>query len=210
VYCPRCGHQNDPGDRFCSNCGNTLPGQEEAAKEKRSWRDRFDSLIGTTRAARLTTAGIVTAIVVAVIAFLALGTNDIPRDDYTVTADDLCVAAKQEIGAAARESFTAGAGPVGYAAAIVPIVADWRLNFTGLKVPDDRIDEARGLNDTLIEVLIQAGGLARLRGDSPPSTVATQAARVDAASSRVEDAIKDLALDNCEHLQISAPAGGRG
>jgi zinc ribbon protein len=205
VYCPRCGHENEPEDRFCSNCGSTLPREGEAPKEQReerSWHERVRSLIGTTRAAKLTTAGIVASVAIAVIAFLALKTNDIPRDDYTVTADDLCVAAKREIGVAANRAL-AGGPPSSYAAAIVPIVADWRLNFATLEVPSDRADEAAQLNDALIEVAIQAGALARLPRSSPSNVVAAQAAQTDAASKQVEDAIKDLGLDNCEHLQIA-------
>jgi hypothetical protein len=212
VYCPRCGHENKAGDRFCSNCGATLVHEEKVPKEKRSWRERAAGLIGTTRAAQLTTAGIAIAIVVALIAFLTLNNDDdIPRDDYTVTADEMCVTAKQQIGTAANRSLTAGVTvPSGYAAAIVPIVADWQRNFSELDVPTDRTEEATSLNDALVQVLIEAGALARLPGAAPSSAATAQAARVDAASQEVENAVADLGLDDCEHLQVTAapPSGG--
>jgi hypothetical protein len=206
VYCPRCGHQNAPDSRFCSSCGADLPRAGEPAKEKRSWRERLGALIGTTRAARVTTAGIAIAVVAAVIAFLALKTDDeIPRDDYTVTADEMCVAAKQQIAAAGSRGLAAGVtGPSGYAAAIVPPLAEWRQDFAALDVPTDRVEEATALNDTLIEVLIEAGALARLPSDASTSAAAEQAGRVDAASQQVEDAVGGLNLRDCEQLQVTA------
>ena len=215
MYCPRCGHQNDADSRFCSNCGATLPREGEPQKErteKRPWRHRVAGLLGTTRAARLTTAGIAIALVVALIAFLTLNSDDdIPRDDYTVTADNQCVAAKQQLGAATKRSLTAGVtGPTGYAAAIVPILADWQRNFADLDVPTDRTDQATELNDALIELLIQAGALARLPGSSTSTTATEQAARVDAASQAVENAIADLNLADCEQLQVGVAPGEGG
>jgi uncharacterized membrane protein YvbJ len=38
VFCPQCGASNDSNNRFCSECGTSLPGArpaEEAPKKKR-------------------------------------------------------------------------------------------------------------------------------------------------------------------------------
>ena len=83
--CPRCGTPNEPGDRFCSSCGASLG--KEAPKPQRSPRERIGGLFGTDRRTRLVSLATILAVIVAVIAFIALGEDDektIPRDAYTI------------------------------------------------------------------------------------------------------------------------------
>ncbi|HEX5713707.1 MAG TPA: zinc-ribbon domain-containing protein, partial [Solirubrobacterales bacterium] len=92
MHCPRCGTPNEPGDRYCSSCGAALE-QAGESKQRTGGRDRLDRLIGTTRRARIITAATAIALIVAIVAFIALEPEDdsIPRDSYTVAADQLCL-----------------------------------------------------------------------------------------------------------------------
>ena len=210
MYCPRCGHENARGSHFCSNCGSNLPREGEERRERRSRRERIESLAGTTRAARLATAGTLVAIAVAIVAFLALNTNsEADRDQYTLTADAQCVDAKRQLAGAAQQHLAGGSPDAltSYAEAIVSIVARWRADFETLD-PGEHTAEAARLNDALIQVLIQAGALARVARESGRQQAIAQAGRVDSASAEVESAIRALDLDECARLKIGTPANG--
>jgi len=214
VHCPRCGTENEPGDRFCSNCGATLGGAEKPA-EQLPIGERIKRLVGTSRRARLITIGTVLAIAIAIVAAVALPANDdgeIPRDAYTIAANRICVNAKREIGEAGSRALANarnGADPGEYARSLVPIVAQWRVDFNGLDVPDDRVEQANALSAALLEVEVQASGLA-LAAKRGASDLPARAQRVDQLTEGAERAIANLGLDECAGIAIApgAPAPG--
>ena len=108
MHCSRCGAQTEKGDRYCASCGATL---KQETGPKRSPRERFAALIGTSRRERLISGGIALALVVAIVAFFALPTDEddeVPQDDYTESADAICVQAKQQIIAAGQPRAARG------------------------------------------------------------------------------------------------------
>jgi hypothetical protein len=207
VRCPRCGTENEPGDRFCANCGASLGAKEEPS-EQLSLGERLTGAIGTSPRARLLTAGTAIAVVIAIVAVIALPSNDqgIPRDAYTIAADRICVNAKKEIGAASNRALpNARSDPGGYARSIVPIVAQWRVDFNALTVPADRVELANALNEALLEVEIQTASLA-LAADRHAPDLATRARQVDQLTRGVEQAIRDLGLSDCAQITIAPGA----
>src|SRR5690242_14329725 len=127
MYCPRCGAENDEGSRYCASCGSALP-RNEAGEHPRHEDDAdptssasstggtgsggiggaFGRIVGTTRKARLISAGIVVALVVAVVAFIALGSDDektVPQDGLTKAMDANCVHHKVQIAKAQAEAL---------------------------------------------------------------------------------------------------------
>jgi hypothetical protein len=169
-------------------------------------------LVGKTRAARLATAGTLIAIAIAIVAFLSLDTDDgIPRDDYTLSAEALCLEAKEEIAAAATGTAAASGTPApgAYASEIVPIAANWREAVDGLQAPPDRSEPASELSAALLKVVIEAGALARHPASASEEELLAQAARVDAASGEVEAAIDALGLSECGEIAIGprSPSG---
>jgi hypothetical protein len=201
VYCPRCGTPNEPGDRYCSACGATLKGASEP-KEQVSFRQRLARIVGTTRKARIASAGTVLALVVAVIAFVALEPEEgsIPRDGYTIAADELCLDAKGEIVAAERRASAISTDT--FARALVPIVASWRGQFEALAVPSDRVEQAEALEGALLEAEARIAGLARVAADGARKEVVASAEEADAASARVEEAVAGLGLSECAAATI--------
>jgi zinc-ribbon domain len=205
MYCPRCGAENQQGDRFCASCGAALPGTREARK-RRSFREWIAELVGTTPRARWLSAGTAAAIVVAVVAFLALKPSDdeIPRDGYTIAADRLCVQSKNEISAAAKRSLASNRPTdfVSYADRLVPLVAEWRSKFGALEVPEGRGDEAQDLDTALRDVEIESGTLARVAREGDRKQLIAQAQEVEQRTGAVESAIAALNLDHCAHLSV--------
>ena len=209
MYCPRCGTPNEDGDRFCSSCGAGLQKAKEP-QEQVSARDRLGRIVGTTRKARLITGATVLALVVAVIAFIALEPDSeetIPRDGYTIAADQLCLKAKGEIVAAERRA--ASGGTAAFATELVPIVADWRSRFEALAVPADRTEEAQQLEAALLEAEVQIGGLARVATDGDKAEIIASAKRSDAASAGVEEAVASLGLGECAGATIGLAGNTR-
>jgi hypothetical protein len=155
------------------------------------------------------TAGTAIAIVIAVVAALALPSDEkaIPRDAYTIKADTICVAAKKQIGAASSKALaTAGKGDPGeYARSLVPIVAQWRIDFDALHAPADRAEQVVGLDEALLAVEIKAAGLALAADRGAPDIVA-RAQDLDHLTQTVEGAIKDLGLDDCSRITIAPGA----
>ena len=167
-------------------------------------------MLGTTRQARLVTLGTVAAIAIAIGAFVALKPADddsIPRDAYTIAADRMCLDAKRQIVAAERSN----AGDSGrLARALVPIVASWRSGFRALRVPGDRLDQARRLDAALRGVEIETAGLALTADERSRSRTVARAKQVDLATTHVEQAIADLGLGQCARAKIGLSTGNTG
>lgn len=210
VYCPRCGTPNEPDDRFCSACGASLKKTSEP-KEQLSPRERLGRIVGTTRRARWITGATLAALVAAVVAFIALEPSEdgIPRDAYTISADQLCLNAKSEIVSAERHFGRQAGGGTTSALAheLVPIVAAWRSDLGKLAVPADRAALARELEAALLEAEIQIAALARVaaRGDERATLVSAK--RADAATSGVEAAAASLGLSRCAAETIGLTPG---
>jgi hypothetical protein len=206
MYCSRCGTQNETGDRFCSSCGASLQAGDEENKPKRSLRERLSALIGTSRKARLVTLGTVVALIVVVVAFIALkpadeDSGEIPRDSYTVAADNMCVAAKQKIVAVEREALD-GAGGDTALVRLVPVISGWRGEFEAIRVPTDRVDQARAVSEALRQVEIQLAGLTLAAEEGESKGEVSSAAKVDEASAEVETAVSELGLTHCAQRTI--------
>ena len=168
--------------------------------------------MGTTRRARLLTAGTALAAAIAVAAAIALPSGDkgIPRDSYTVSADRICVNAKKQIGRAGARAARSGAGALSrYAAEVVQVVGQWRVDFGTLETPGDRDQQAAALDGALRNVEVEAGGLA-LAAQRGAGDVLARASRLDRATGGVERAIRDLRLDQCARVVIlpAAPRDG--
>lgn len=201
MHCPRCGTPNEPGDRYCSSCGATLTTGKDGDREPKPTAERLRDLVGTTRTARLATIGTILAIVVAVIAFLALDSDEetIPRDGYTVAADEICLQAKRQIVAAERRAASQGQAVDGLATDLVPIIVNWRARFRDLTIPPDRLEQAEQLNVALLGAMAKIGGLARAENGG---AAARRAKEADLASAGVEEAIVGLGLSQCAAAEI--------
>lgn len=165
----------------------------------------LNRVIGTGRKARLVSAGIAVALVVAIAAFIALGSDretTIPQDGLTKAIDASCVHHKVEIAKAQAGAINGGglAAVSTYADAVVRVTGDWRRELGRLKPPHDRAEPIETLSSALLEAQIEAGALARSARESDKAEVAVAAARVDAATASVEDAIQNLELERCGRL----------
>ena len=203
MFCPRCGTENEPDDRFCSSCGASLRSSTTPAKDRRSLRDRLSALAGTSRRDRIVTGATVAAVLVAIAAFIALDPaeddDEIPRDAYTVEADAQCVDFKRRIVAAERDALDdqGSTGSGGFAGALVPVVADWRSEFQTLAVPEDRTEEVARLETALRQVEIELAGLALAAADGNRDETVAQAKEVDSATVEVEESIAGLGHTQC-------------
>lgn len=205
MHCPRCGTPNEPGDRYCSSCGAVLRELREPQREATT-RERIAGLVGATRRARWVTAATALAVVVAVVAFIALPTDEqgIPRDEYTLAAEQICLDAKREMLATSRlarerDSSTATSE---YARALLPAVSGWRLELDELEVPADREAEAADLTAALKVAEARIASLARTAETGNRRRTLTTAAAADDASTRVEEAVAALGLDECAELRL--------
>lgn len=208
MRCPRCGTVNAEGDRYCSSCGAQLGGSDADAPPVPA-RKRLSNLIGTTRKARLVTAGTIVAVIVAVIAFIALKPDQegsIPYDAYTKEADELCVSSKQAIVAVERQF---GGDPTVMARELVPVVGSWRTQLGALKPPSDRVELVQQLEAALVEVEAQIGGLARVAKTDGRRQAIAKANQADEASSAVERAVAALGLSHCAAATIGFSATQR-
>jgi hypothetical protein len=202
VRCPRCGAEVQEGDRFCASCGADV-GRE--SKPPRSRRERVRGLIGKTRRERVITAATAGAIVVAIVAFIVIfittedvEEGEVPQDEYTLAADDLCEQSKLRVGAALSSARSIGL----VARELVVIVAEWRSAFNDLEVPDDRVELAAALDTALREVESGAGAMARAGREGDRGAVLERAQEVDAATAQVEQAVDDLALERCSETRF--------
>jgi hypothetical protein len=166
-------------------------------------------IVGTTRKARLVSAAIAIAIVVAVVAFIALGSDDeetVPQDGLTKALDANCVHHKVQIAKAQAEALNGGdlAAVSSYAGSMVAMAGEWRMQLGRLNVPADRAARVEGLEAALLEVQIEAGTLARSAGEGDKAEIAASAGRVDGATANVENAVQDLELERCSQLIFSS------
>jgi hypothetical protein len=214
MYCSRCGTQNKVGDRFCSSCGASLQGGDSPGEPRPSLGERLGSVIGNSRKAQLATLGTVIALIVAVIAFIALKPSDdgektIPRDAYTVAADNMCVAAKQRIVAVERQALSGGGGDISLDA-LVPVVTSWRREFEAMRVPTDRVEQSRHVAEALRQVEIQLAGLTLATEEGKAAGTLASAKKVDEASTEVEEAVAELGLSHCARRPIALSAASSG
>jgi hypothetical protein len=215
MFCPRCGTENEEGSKYCASCGNELRrekagGEAAPGSGEETLGKRAGALFGRDRRTRLVSLGTAAAILVAVVAFLALGASDdegadVPQDAYTRGLDASCVQHKGEIAAAQRSALGGGGLPAvaDYAGRVVPIAGDWRLELSREEVPADRADLVAALQAALLEVQIEAGALARVAREAGPRQVAKAAAQVDAATANVEAAVDSLGLARCGDLVVA-------
>jgi hypothetical protein len=213
MFCPRCGTQNEPGDRFCSSCGATLREISGSSQPRATLGQRVGRLFGTTRKARMLSLGTLIALVIAVVAFIALKPSEddsIPRDAYTISADRLCVESKRQIVTAERQALRKPSGPDSGFAALVPVVSNWRSDFEAKPVPTDRVDQARALSVALREIEIELSGLAVAAEEGSRARTLSRAKQVDEASRGVEKAVAALALSECarETIGFAKPTKG--
>lgn len=205
MYCPRCGTPNEPGDRYCSSCGAVLREAEESHREATT-RERIASLIGTTGRARWITVATAVAVAVAVAAFVALPTDDdgIPRDEYTLAAEQICLDAKQEMLAAGRRTREGddSSGTSEYARELLPAVSAWRLQLNRLEVPVDREVEAAELIAALKGAEARIANLTLTAETGNRRRTLASAAAADDASTRVEEAVTGLGLEECAELRL--------
>ena len=197
MHCPQCGTPNEPGDRYCAACGAQLK-RSDASGEQQATGNRLAKLLGSDRKTRLVTGATIVALVVAVAAFIALSPNDdsIPRDRYTLAAEKVCLTSKQNI---------VGVGSVGgsaYARQLVVLVVSWREQLADLKVPEDRREQARQLDEALREVEIEVAALARISETGNRARTLASAKRAEGATADVEQAIADLGLTKCARATI--------
>jgi hypothetical protein len=213
MFCPRCGAENEKGSKYCASCGTGLPqqdGPDRNPSENRSFGERVKGLIGRDRRTRIITLGTLAAVLVAVLAFLVLDPSEdegasVDQDAYTRALDAACVHHKGEVAAAQRKALGAGglAAVSRYADATVPIVGEWRLELGRAPVPAAHSDQVAALQAALLEVQIETGALARVARESDRLEVAKVAARVDAATAHVEEAVHSLGLARCGELVVS-------
>src|SRR5688572_16082989 len=152
VHCPRCGAENDADSRYCNACGAALPRAADEASEARSLRERLAALPGTTRRARLITAGTAVALLIAIAALIVLPAADdddeaIPYDSYSQEADRACIERKREIVAAQpRKPRGDLRGFTSFADALVVIAGNWRSGLDDTPAPPDRLPQVQALD----------------------------------------------------------------
>jgi hypothetical protein len=213
MYCPNCGAENDASNRFCVNCGSELSaGKEPAASAARSPRERLAQLVGTTPRARLITAATVIAILVAVVAFLSLDSDEdaTGSSPYLQRLDQACVTEKDRIIALEQQTLSGGTPDLqAFASVLVASLAEWRADLREEPPPPDSAAAVEALEAALVETLIRSGKLARsIRGGASVDAISRRAEEVDDATTKVDRVIEDLDLSNCADLQVS-PAGIR-
>lgn len=207
MFCPRCGAESDEGSRYCAACGSELPRRADSGagsgEEAPGFRERLRDAVGTSRRSRMLSLGTAAAIVIAVVAFVALPSDDdgeeAQQDGYARALDGICTERKQEVAAAQRKAVAGRSlDAVGrYADSLVPIVGEWRRDLANPAPPGDRAAELEALQSALLEVQIEAGTLARVAREGDREGVATTAVRVDAATENVEAAVDSLGLRRC-------------
>ncbi len=217
MFCENCGAEIRDGSRFCPSCGTpvaepeTKPGGEPPPP-RRGWWQRLAALAGRSRRERLLAAGTAAAALVAVVAFILLDTpDDAPSQDaFTRAADGQCVAAKRLVAAAGRVAATdpKPGAQERFAGSVLEAVADWRAAYVGLEPTPGHATAAASLDDAMLGLIIELGGLARQTRQGSPRDVARQAAATDEASVALEAAISDLGLRRCSQLTLTPVGSG--
>ena len=204
MYCPRCGTENQPENRFCVSCGSELAGDSKA--KSLPPRERIARLVGTTPRARLLSAATALALLVAIAAFLALkpSEDDGARNtSFTRAADRICVEQMGTVAALEQQALQKGGQDVGaFASALVSVVAEWRFAVQDLPASPLDAEAAHALDSALLDALIRAGALARVARTGSSGEIAEEARRVDEASVEVGHQIEQLGLDRCSELDV--------
>lgn len=210
MYCPHCGAENESHNRFCVNCGSSLsPGGD--GSQPATFKQRVRMLIGTDRLTQMVTLGTIAALVIAVIAFLSLKTNEEGADEsaYLQALDRSCVAEKERVIRLEEETLRQQPPDLQeFASVLVTIVAEWRADLESRPAPAEYAIKVQTLERSLLRILIEAGALARLaREETAAARLATQAKVVDEATGESNAAIEGLGLETCADLAVSPGSG---
>lgn len=167
-------------------------------------------MVGTTRRARLLTAGTVLALALAVVAFIVLPANEesVPRNDYVIAADHICVVSKEQVAAAGVKAAN-GQGPQSverFGRQLVLIAAQWRAALASHGAPAAQIDQARALDVALRDVEVGAGVLT-VAAERGQGDLVGLARKLDERTREVESAIADMGLSHCARLVLAPVAG---
>jgi hypothetical protein len=208
MFCPHCGAENSETNRFCVNCGADLKGKRPKAATSGPG-ERLGRLIGNTRQARLVTAGIVIALVVAVIAFLSLDSDEdgTATSAYLEGLDRTCVAEKERISALETEALAKrGAGPQEFASVLVTALAEWQEGLRQTPPPAADREETEALEAALLATMVEAAKLSRtIREGGSPGAIDDRARAVDEATRDLDETIEGNGLADCAELEV-APA----
>lgn len=211
MFCPNCGTENDAGNRFCINCGSELS-SSAPTKESGSPKERFTRLVGSDRRTRIVTAATAVAIVIAVVAFLFLGSSDDSTEEsaYLQGLDRTCVAEKERV--IALEGETLRSRPpdlAAFSSVLVTIVAEWHSGLRNQTPPVEYASGVAAYEASLLRILIAAGGLAHLtRENASGAALASQAKTIDEATRQADEAIEELGLTECTELAVAPGASG--
>lgn len=211
MYCPRCGAENDQGNRYCVNCGSELIRHSRTSERRVSPRQRLMRIIGPTRRARMLSTATVVAIAVAVAAFALLKpSKERDQDAFTTAADKTCVAAKQRIAALeARAAHERPPNAAGFARALLVAVEEWRFDQNPSDAPPSHSSDVKALDSSLLDILMRTGTLARIaEGGGSAAEVAAAARMVDVASKQVDQDVEELGLKRCSDFSFGAAALG--
>jgi zinc-ribbon domain len=231
MFCPRCGAENEEGNRFCVNCGAGLPRRRDADGESEPDADAgaegaerasgaaaskgmdepagpFAQIFGTTRRARLLTGLTLLAIAVAVIAFIVLRSDDsagITQDAYLKRLDRECLAEKARI--SKLEATTLGTNSPSvevFVDDLVRTVTEWHSNLQADPPPPEHVEGVRAVEDALLGVLIEAGSLGTAVREGSAAQIKVRSEAVDAATADVDPALESLGLERCAGAAVGA------
>jgi hypothetical protein len=208
MFCPRCGAENDDANRFCVNCGSELAKEEGAEESPASPRERLGRLIGTTRRARLVTVATVIAIVIAVVAFLSLDSDEggaTANSAYLESVDQACVAEKERISTLEEEVLRRRSlNPQEFASVLVTALAEWRAKLRQTPPPPEDAEEIQAMETALLTTLVEAAKLSRsIREGGSTLSISRQAQAVDESTREVNQTIESIGLSDCADLQVS-------
>jgi len=211
MFCPHCGTENDAGNRFCVSCGSVLSASAPTGASKSS-KERLARLLGNDRRTRIVTAATAAAIVIAIIAFLSLGSSDDSAEEsaYLQGLDRTCVAEKERVIALERETLQRQPSDLSaFASVLVTIVAEWHSGLRSQAVPTEYASGVAAYEASLLRILIAAGGLARLtRENASGAALASQAKMIDETTKQADEAIEKLGLTECTELAVAPDASG--
>jgi hypothetical protein len=203
VYCPRCGAENQSENRYCIECGSELS-KAAASSTGLPVRARLKRMFGSTRRARLLSAGTVVALALTIGAFIALKpSSESGQDAFIRSLDKACLEEKERIAALERQAAPRGpASVVTFATSLTSLVEEWRLNLARNPPPPSHARDVRVLDSRLREVLIEAGALARLARRGNPRQIVSGARSVDEATKNADRAMEELGLSGCSEFKI--------